>query len=86
MVKIVQNCRSLNILSHQKFVKTVQQSNSKHFRMMFKKQNLCSLKFFFDPDPEMNLEQDPEPDPELSGKSEPDPEIIFSAPTHGKNR
>jgi len=34
----------------------------------------------------MDPEQNPEPDPELSGKSEPDSEIIFSAPTHCKNR
>jgi len=37
---------------------------------------LCYLKFYFDPD----LEMDPDPDPELPEKS--DLEIIFSDPTH----
>ena len=73
------NGQRLDILSHQKFVKTVQQSNSKHFWMCKKKIYIVFFKKFdFDPDPEMD------PEPELSEKSdpEPDPEKIFSAPTH----
>ena len=76
------NGQRFYILSHQKFVKTVQQSNSKYFWIMCKQffYFVIFKKFDFDPDPEM----DPEPDPELSEKSdpEPDPEIIISAPTH----
>jgi len=76
------NCQKLYILSNQKFVKTVQQSNSKHFRMM------CNLfyffvflkKFDFDPDPDINPDPELNPDPESSRKS--DPEIIFPDPTH----
>jgi len=75
------NCQGVYILSHQKLVKTVQQSNSTSEWCEEKKLLFCVLdKFDFDPDPEMDPE--PDPDPELSEKSDPDLEIIFSAPTH----
>jgi len=48
------NGQRLYILSHQKFVKTVQESNSKNFWMMCKifLKFVLFKKFDFDPDPE----------------------------------